>query len=390
MIFFSSECWLIRQEQKNLKGANAMKGFKVKYWIVPVIMAVAMMVAAKTGLFTPGNAQKEILTATVTSVTVENAQVMTKVPKLNLTGSVEGETSAVISAKIAGRIEQILVEDGQPVAAGQALLRLESVELANTVRTGDNAVERARANYENAAADYGRYQMLYAQNAVSRQVLDSMETKLKVAQADLSSAEAVLNTAKEQYAYAIVSAPVSGVAANRTAVIGQVVAAGAPLMTVENIGQVYAVVNIEQKDLGVVKAGMEAQITVDAYPDKIFTGKIEIMNPAAAASNRMYRTKIKVDNSQALLKPGMFVKVGIVTGKPVPVLAVPQAAIFQKQGLYYVYVLEEGKAVRRQVEVGSVLGDFIEIKTGLADKTEVITSNVNKLKDGDVVQVGKL
>ncbi len=367
-----------------------MQGFKLKYWIVPVILAAAMMAAAKTGLFTPGNSQKQVLVTTVTSVTVENAQVMTKVPKLSLTGSVEGETSAVISAKIAGRIEQILVEDGQPVAAGQSLIRLESVELANSVRSGADAVERARANYENVATDYKRYQMLYAQNAVSRQVLDGMETKVRVAQADLSSAQAVLNTAEQQYAYAVVTAPVSGVAANRTAVIGQVVAAGAPLMTVENIGQVYAVVNIEQKDLGVVRAGMDAEITVDAYPDKVFAGKIEIMNPAAVASNRMYRTKIKVDNSQVLLKPGMFVKVGIATGKPVSVLAVPQSAIFQKQGLYYVYVLEEGKADRRQVEVGSVLGDFIEIKAGLADKAEVITSNVNKLKDGDAVQVGKL
>ncbi|WP_425059336.1 Efflux pump periplasmic linker BepF [Sporomusa carbonis] len=367
-----------------------MKGFKPKYWIMPVALAVAVTTAAQMGILTPGKAQKQAVSANITSVTVENAQMVNKVPKLSLTGSVEGETSAIISAKIAGRIEQILVEDGQPVSAGQPLVRLESVELANAVRSSSDAVQRAMANYENVEADYRRYQALYAQNAISKQTLDGAETKLKVAQADLSTAKAALSTAEQQYDYSVVTAPVSGVVANRAAVIGQVVAAGGPLMSVESIGEVYAVVNIEQKDLGVVKPGMAAEITVDAYPDKVFAGTIEIMNPAAAVANRMYRTKIKIDNRENLLKPGMFVKVSIVTGQPVPVLAVPQAAIFQKQGLYYVYVLENGKAARRQVEIGSVLGDFIEIKTGLADQAQVITSNVNKLKDGDTVQVGKL
>ncbi|HWR42030.1 efflux RND transporter periplasmic adaptor subunit [Sporomusa sp.] len=366
-----------------------MKGFKLKYWAVPILLAAVVTAAAQTGLLTPGNAQKQVMATQATSVTAASTQSVNKIPKLSLTGSVEGETSAVISAKISGRIEQIMVEDGQPVVAGQSLIRLESVELSNGVRTGNDAVLRAMANYDNVATDYKRYQALYAQSAISKQVLDGIETKLKVAEADLSSAQAALSTAQQQQAYAAVTAPVSGVVANRAAVIGQVVAAGVPLMSVENLDQVYAVVNVEQKDLGVVKQGMAAEITVDAYPDKVFTGKIEIINPAAVVANRMYRTKIKIDNSQALLKPGMFVKVSIITGNPVPVLAVPQAAIFQKQGIYHVYVLENGKAVRRQVEVGSVIGDFVEIKSGLAEKEQVITSNVNKLKDGDPVQVGK-
>lgn len=367
-----------------------MRGFKLKYWIIPIVLAVAVTAAAKTGLFAGKGDTNLALAASGVSVTVEKARTVNQTPKLSLTGSIEGETSAVISAKIAGRIEQILVEDGQPVRAGQPLIRLESVELANGVRTGSDTVARARANYENVETDYHRYQTLYAQSAISKQVLDSIETKLKVAQADLSSAQALLGNAEQQYAYAVVAAPVDGVVANKTAVIGQVVAAGISLMTVENIEKVYAVVNLEQKDLGVVKQGMSAEITVDAYPDKVFSGTIEIMNPAAAASNRMYKTKIKVENPEKLLKPGMFIKAKIVTGKAAPVVAVSQAAIFQKQGIYYVYIYDNGKAVRHQVEVGQVLGDLIEIKTGLAEGTQVITSNVNKLKDGDTVQVGKL
>ncbi|BBB90692.1 MAG TPA: efflux RND transporter periplasmic adaptor subunit [Methylomusa anaerophila] len=364
-----------------------MKGFRLKYWIVPITLVIALTVAFETGILSLSRAQKQVASPEVMSVTVNEAQFVGKMPKLNLTGSIEGDTSAVISAKIAGRIEQVLVEDGQAVTAGQPLLRLESIELANAVRTSNDALRRAQANYENVANDYRRYQSLYAQNAVSQQTLDGAETDLKVAAADLSSAKAALSTAEEQHANAVVAAPVNGVVANKAAVIGQVVSAGMTLMTVENISQVYAVVNIEQKDLAAVKPGVEAEVTVDTYPGQAFTGKVEIMNPAAAVANRMYRTKIRLDNTDGLLKPGMFIKANIVTGQEMRVLAVPQAAIYQKQGLYYVYTLEDDKAVRHQVEIGTVIGDLIEIKSGIQAKTMVITSNVNKLKDGDTVQV---
>lgn len=351
--------------------------------------AIALILAVQKGIIPVGQAQKEAPAASALAVTVAEASMRGKVPKITLTGSIEGETSATVSAKIAGRIEQVLVQDGQRVTAGQPLVTLESVELANAVRMAQDAVTRAQANYDNVQADYQRYLTLYQQNAISRQMLDSVETRLKVAQADLSSAYANLSSARQQYGYATVTAPVDGIVANKTATIGQVVAAGMQLLTVEDINNVYAVVNIEQKDMGAVRVGQTAEITVDAYPDRTFTGKVAVINPAAGTSSRMFRTKIAIDNAEGLLKPGMFVKVQLITGEEASVLTVPQAALFQKQGLYYVYVVDGDKAVRRQVEIGAPLGDYIEIKSGLTAGQLVAITNVNKLKDGDAVFVAK-
>ena len=365
-----------------------MKGFKAKYWAIPLLLIAVVAIAAKVHLLPAGNAQSPLSAAkSAVSVSTAPSSLLSTVPKLVLTGSLEGQTSAAISAKISGRIQAVLVEDGQKVVAGQPLVRLESTELANSVRIANDSVNKAQANFDNAKADYDRYYTLFEKNAVSKQQLDSIETKLKIAQAELSSASANLGNANQQFGNSEIIAPVAGVIANKAATVGQVVGAGAALMNVENIDSLYAVVNIEQKNLAMVQTGSRATIVVDTYPDKTFTGVVETVNPVAGSASRMFRTKIKLDNTEDLLKPGMFIKVELATGVEAQVLTVPQSAVFQKQGLYYVYITENNKAVRRQVEVGELHENRIEIKKGLDAGQPVIINNVTILKDGDPVQV---
>ncbi|VBB09644.1 rtx secretion protein d gram-negative bacteria [Lucifera butyrica] len=365
-----------------------MKRFRVKYWILPVILFVALMAAFRSGAFSSAKNQPPADDGVV-NVQIKKIQYVSMTPQLKLDGSIEGQTAAAVSAKIAGRIETVLVHEGQSVKAGDPLVKLESVEQANSVRTARDAVTKVKINYDFAAADYKRYKKLYDLGAISEQQLETADAKLKSSQADLSSASASLNSAEQQYGYGVITAPVDGVVANKTATVGQVVSPGTPLMVVENINTVYAVVNIEQEDLGRVQAGQKAAATVDAYPGKIFDGLVERMNPAASTANRMFRTKIRINNTAGLLKPGMFTKVQLATGEAVRVLTVPQAAVVQKQGLYYVFTLENNKAVRHPVDVGAVTGDSMVIKSGLKAGDSVLISNVNQLKDGDAVQVAE-
>lgn len=363
-----------------------MKGFKLKYWVVPVIIFLGATILVRSGAFSSGKGQTPAETSAV-SVKAVAAGFTDAVPILTLNGSIEGKTSATISAKLAGRIEEVLVQEGQHVKAGDALVKLESVELANSVRSAEDAVTKAKINLDLATADYNRYEKLYSIGAVSEQQFQTAEAKLKSAQADLSSASASRDNAQQQYGYGMIVAPVDGVVANKTATIGQVVSPGAALMLVEDISQVYSVVNIEQKDLGRIQIGQKAQVMVDAYQDKVFEGAVEVINPEAGAANRMFRTKVKIDNSAGSLRPGMFTKVQLTVGETAQVLTVPQAAVIQKQGLYFVFTIENNKAVRHQVEIGNVTGETIQIKSGLQADQMVITSNVSQLKDGQAVKL---
>lgn len=365
-----------------------MKGFKLKYWVIPVVIFIGVLLLFRSGVFSSGKTQVQT-NAIGVNVKIAQAQYINTIPKLMLNGSIEGKTSATISAKLAGRIEQVMVQEGQHVNAGDALARLESVELANSVRTAKDAVTKAKINYDLALMDYNRYQTLYTQGAISQQTLDTAEAKKRISQADLSSATNSQSSAVEQYGYGVITAPVDGVVANVTATVGQVVSPGAALMTVQDISEVYAVVNIEQKDLGLVKQGQTAEVMVDTYDGKVFEGTVEMMNPEAGSANRMFRTKVKIDNGSGALKAGMFSKVQLATGDAVEILTVPQGAVIQKQGIYYVFTVENDKAVRHQVEIGTATGEVIQIKSGLQPGSKLAVSNVGQLKDGDAVTIAE-
>lgn len=363
-----------------------MKGFKLKYWLIPVALFLGLTMIIRSGAISGGKSKLPAIDDTV-SVKVIEARNEEYAPKLMLSGSIEGKTTAAISAKISGRIEEVLIEEGQAVKAGEPLVTLESTELANSLRAAKEAKVKAQVNYDLAMTDYNRYQTLNSQGAISQQQLDNAGAKLRTAEADLSSAAANLSSAEKQYGNGTITAPVNGVVANKIAAIGQVVSPGAALMAVEDLSQVYAAINIEQKDLGRVKTGQQAEVTVDAYEGRVFTGTIDTINPEAAAGSRMFRAKVKIDNQDGVLRAGMFAKVQLATGQSIEVLTVPQAAVIQKQGLYYIFTAENNKVIRQQVQIGEVTGETIEIKNGLRAGEKVIISSVNQLKDGQAVKV---
>lgn len=362
-----------------------MKKQKWKYLAIPILLLVGLTMVFRSGISAEDNTQATAGTAI--SVKVAPVQYTDSTPSLSFNGSLEGQTSAAISAKISGRITEVLVQEGQQVRAGDPLIRLETVELSNSARQASEAVRKAQITYDIAKNNYDRYHSLYQKGAISAQQLEDALGKFQIAEADLSSAAASQGNAEQQLANTVITAPVDGIVANKTATIGQVVSPGSSLLTVQNISQMYAVINVEQKNLGVVKEGQKAQVTIDAYPGKIFEGTVEVMNPEAESSSRMFRTKIKLDNTTHELKPGMFANIALLTGESVKVLTVPQSAVVQKQGQYYVFQVQDGKAVRKQIEVGQVTGSIIEVKAGLETGAQVIATSVNRLNDGVAVKV---
>lgn len=363
-----------------------MKSFKKQYWTIPVIVFIILLVVFRSGAFSSANVKVESNNSPI-NIKVTDAQLVATIPNLLLNGSIEGQTSAIISAKLGGRIEQVLVQEGQQVKAGDPLVRLERAELANSVDSSQDAVSKAQINLDLARRDCQRYQILFTQGAVSQQTLDTAEAKQRIAEADFSSAITSQNNAKQQFTYGMITAPVDGVVANVTGTVGQVVSAGAALMAVQDINQIYVVVNIEQKDLALIKIGQKAEVKVDTYGNKIFQGTVEMINPEAGATNRMFRTKVKVDNMDGALKAGMYAKVQLPTGAAVQILTVPQGAVVQKQGSYYVFTVENDKAVRHQVEIGTATGEVIQIKSGLEAGAKLAISNTSQLKDGDLVRI---
>ncbi|MFX4262296.1 efflux RND transporter periplasmic adaptor subunit [Pelotomaculum propionicicum] len=358
-----------------------------KLWLAPLAVILAL------GLWKGGGflKQKE------DSSPVERAQTVAvhEVGKVKieeavaLTGSLEALHDGVVSSKVPGRVSRVLVENGAVVTAGQPLVLLEDTEYANALAIARATLKKAEANLDSARINYERFRELYQSNVISEKEFEDVQTMLKIAEADAAAAAAAASSAEESLRGATVVSPFNGVVSNRNVTPGQMAAAGTPLMNVEDISSVYVVVNVEQKDLGRVKTGLPADVNVDSFVSRGFEGVVEIINPSANNNARVFETKIKVANGEGLLKPGMFASVRIKTGEEGEALAVPQNSLVSIQGMYFAYVADGDRALRRQVEIGQVVGQLVEIKSGLTAGQKIVVTNINVLKDQDKIIISE-
>ena len=323
------------------------------------------------------------------AVTVAPAAITERRSGLRLTGTVEGLTSAIISSRYSGQVASVHVENGEQVQAGQTLINTDSRELSNNLRIAENSVRKARVSYENNSVNCQRRRRLYQLGAISKESLDSAEVELAVSRSDVDDAVAQLQIAREKLADATVTSPVNGVVANKTVNLGQMVSEGVQLMTVEQIDAVYVTVQVQQQDIARVQIGTKAAVRVDAFSGRDFSGTVAVINPVAGRLNRLFDVKVRVENPEYFLKPGMFAEVSLADESgSVSVLTVPRSALTSRKGQNYVFTVTEGGRVKRvRVETGELMDDKLEIRSGIQTGDIIVLDNLDQLKDGDPVQI---
>lgn len=362
-----------------------MRNHKVRYGMAALFAVVLALLAWRM----LGAPEEEMSALQPLAVSIETVRLVEKPATLPLSGTVEGLTSSIVSSRFSGQVTQVLVEDGQAVAAGQPLFVLDAVELANALRVARSGVRQTAAKYANDRDEYQRYELLYEKGAYSRQQLESARTKMLASEADYDSAQANLGSAQKQVDEATVVSPVSGVIAHKQLTRGQNVSAGTQLMTVEQLDAVHVVLQVEQREMAYLSIGDAVEITVDAYPDRTFEGAVDVISPVAGKESRMFCVKIRVENPESLLKPGMFVQAQLRLGAPEQVLSVPRQAVLGEKGVQYVFTVEDGRAKKVRVETGALLGDRVEILSGVREGLTVVTDNLDKLKEGNEVETGE-
>lgn len=319
-----------------------------------------------------------------------NVTMVKQIPKENrqtFTGTVDAYETALISPKVDGRVEKLLVDNGRAVKAGQIMVELDSSDYDNNLAISRSLQQKANTALANLSANYDRSLQLFRSGALSKQDLEDQQATLDMAKADADSAAAALAIAEDAVGNTRIRSPIAGVVADRTADLGQVLEAGTTLMAVHDLSSVYVKINVPQREISEIKPGLKAAITVDAYPGKVFDGVVADINPNADPSARVFRSRIRLPNPEGCLKPGMFAQTSITTGKAVHVLAVPSDTLTGTADRYYVFV-PVGSRIRSQaVEVGAIIGSMVEIKSGLQAGQKIVASNVNKLKDGDRIKV---
>ncbi|MCA1596502.1 MAG: efflux RND transporter periplasmic adaptor subunit [Chloroflexi bacterium] len=268
-------------------------------------------------------------------------------------------------------------------SSAQAQKASAESQLAIARRKGlsDIAVAQAQWVQAGAALQYARSNT--AQKPAYRQNLAALQASVNLAQASVNDARVLL-------AETTIRAPMDGYVVSRVLDPGAVVTAGQPILTVRYLKQVWVTVPVPEEVSRKVFEGQQAQITFDGLPSKTFTGIVTQVTPSADPTTRQFPIRVTLDNSQNLIKPGMYARVTLVTDRVPDAIVIPPEAILKGPGPAAVMVVDEqGTAHRKAVMTGASTSDRIAILSGLQPGDRVVTVSAMPLKDGQKVKVGR-
>jgi membrane fusion protein (multidrug efflux system) len=297
-------------------------------------------------------------------------------------GTARASKGADLAAEIGGVVDGIDFESGQTVAAGTVLLRL---------RPNDDAAKLAQlqASADLANVTLQRDQKQLAAHGVAQATVDSDEANLKVTRAQVAAQQALI-------AEKIVRAPFAGRLGVRQVDVGQFIAAGTAVVTLQQLDPMFVDFYLPQQAMGQIATGQAVEVSSDAWPGRVFQGKISALNAKVDASSRMLQVRANVPNADGALLPGMYLGVSIATGQPQTLVTIPNAAVAYNPYGSLVYIVHDEKdakgkdqhLVRQQfVTTGEARGDQVSILKGVGEHDLVVTAGQLKLHNGSVVNI---
>jgi membrane fusion protein, multidrug efflux system len=330
------------------------------------------------------------------------------------TGTVRARTTATISSKVTGYVQQVNVQVGDHIREGQLLITLEVRDLDVSVRRAEagrsevesaipeleNATAAAKANLDLAQATFKRMEELAAKKSISNQEFDEASARLKAAQANYEmtrSRRTQLNSKMAQVDqevraagimrdYAKLAAPFFGVVINKTVESGNLATPGAPLLTIEQDGLYRLEASVDESKLASVRVGQAVEAVIEASDRKVNARVTEIV-PSVDSASRSYIVKLDLP-SMPQLRTGMFGRAIFSLGME-KVVAIPVAALMDRGQLQSVFVVEDGVAHTRLVTTGRRTGAEVEVLSGMSPGEKVVAPVPVGLQDGAKVEVGQ-
>ncbi len=302
-------------------------------------------------------------------VEVAIAQQDTVIDELLATGQIEAVQAIELKPEIEGRLVSILAREGAVVGRGTPLFKIDDAELSALV---------AQLEAERDLADQAlkRTRELLQRNA-------SSQADLEEAEANQRSTHAQLELQQVRLERTVVRAPFAGTVGERYVSIGDYVTTSTPLTTLQTIDPQRAVFRVPERHANRLALGQTVRFQVAAVPDHDFVGEVNFVDPRVQLPGRMITVKAQVPNPDRELLPGMFIETRLVTDVRPDAIVVPEDAILPLQGGNYVWVIEEGTASRREVELGVRVPGFVEVRGGgVPANAQVVIGGLERLSEG--------
>jgi RND family efflux transporter MFP subunit len=310
---------------------------------------------------------------------------------LRSTGTVRSRETAVVSAQVMGRIQQVLVREGDSVRAGQTLVVLDDaalraqVEQAQAgVKAAQNAQAAAQTNAALAASTLDRYKQLQSQKSVSPQEMDEVSRRAEGAAASVDAMRAQADVARAQESgartmlgYTHLVAPFAGVVTARMADPGTMAAPGVPLLQVDQAGALQLDATVDESVIGIVQKGMKVQVAIDGGTAAGLAGTVSEILPAADPSSHGFLVKIDLPSS-SLIRAGMYGTAEFANGTK-QAIVIPRSAVVVRGSLACVYVLDgQGIAQLRYITLGESQGNLVEVLSGISGGEKLVDAPADR------------
>lgn len=290
------------------------------------------------------------------------------------TGTLEASDVLTVVSETQGKIIQVFKEKGDRVAAGDVIVKVDDEVIAANVLT-------AEANYEQFQKDVERLTRLAEQNAVTKRDLEQTTIGLKKAKADLTTARKALSNTS-------IKAPIAGYINNDFVTVGQLLGGGSQVCEIVNNNKLKLNIRVSEREVYKIRNGQNVSIHIAVFPDKKFTGTItSIAEKADAAMN--FNVEITINNNSKIqLKSGLYAE-AILPVKNEEKFIIDKRCIIGSMEKPMVFVVQNSKAVRRELIIGASSDKQVEVLSGLNDGDQVIVSGQLNLKDGSEVNIIK-
>lgn len=374
------------------------------FWVLLLVAGLLVVVAWRvTTSGSKGNEKKERVISVGTMAPIrKDLDVL-----LVYTADIQPYQQVNIFTRVDGHIAKMHVDKGDYVRADQLLVEIDHTDYVHTVNRAKANLVAARANVvsqaatiKNAKLNLDRMQALVKDQYVSQQDADNAQAAYDVAVAQIDSLraqvhqmEVALQQAETNLTYSYIRAPFAGYIAARNMDSGAYATASSAststfsvgILVLQDISTVRVRMDVVEKDVPLVKIGQPAVLRADAYPARVFTGKVSRVVQALDPTTRTMTTEIHLPNPDRVLKGGMFARVDLKVGIHPNAVLIPWDALTRLEDRQYVYVVRNGKAVNVPVEAGGRLDALVEITKGLQGDELVIVSGKDLVSDGTAV-----
>jgi RND family efflux transporter MFP subunit len=399
--------------------------FTSRRLLVVLISAASMTGAVAASGCSSRTSAEEATTPKVDPIAISTATVESRPIErfIRVTGSLHADEQAEVSAESGGRVMATPVERGTRVSQGTVLIRVSTAEASAQLQEAEaNAsqiearlglrdgttfdpkavpdVMNAKASLEFAEAEFSRIRSLLDQKVVSQSEFDQRRTQVEAARQQyqmaqnsaeqsyrsLQAARARVSIARKAMADTTVTAPFSGLVAERLVSAGDYVTRGTRVATIVRIDPLRVELTVPEQAVSLVKVGQPVRLTVDAYPNEVFEATIRFVSPSLRTDQRALTVEAITANPDGRLKPGFFATAAIQQPASAPALLVPQSAVETVSGTSRVYVVKDDVVEERIVTTGDRVGSAIEILNGVTAGDVVAAEPKGRLADGTVVR----